>query len=82
MESARKAERIEEVVVDAAIDDVDALEAVDGLHVDDDAVDDQVAALDQLDAHLLGEKTVLEIGAVVDAGSEQDDLGVGLRAGR
>ncbi len=74
--------RIEEVVVDAAIDDVDALEAVDRFHVNDDAVDDQVAAFDEFDTHLLGEEAVFEIGAVVNAGREQDDLGVGVRARR
>src|SRR5580692_591181 len=47
-------EWVEEIVVDAAIDYVDAFEAVDGFHVDDDAVYDQIAALYQLNAHLLG----------------------------
>lgn len=77
-----EAERVEEVVVNAAINDVDAFEAVDCFGVDDHAIDDEVAAFDQFDAHLLGEETVLEISAVVDAGSEQDDLGVGLCARR
>ena len=62
-----EAERIEEVVVDAAVDHVDALQAVRRLHVDDVVLDHQVAALDQLDAHLLGQEGVLEVGRVVDA---------------
>ena len=36
-------------------------------HVDETLVDDQVAALDQFDAHLPGEEAVLEVGGVVDA---------------
>ena len=34
---------------------------------------DQVAALDQLDAHRPGEQRVLEVGAVEDARGEHDD---------
>ena len=34
---------------------------------------DQVAPLDQLDAHLAGEQRVLEVGGVVDARGEHDD---------
>src|SRR5208283_1422219 len=66
--------RVKEVVIHAAVNDVDALEAVDGLHVNHDAIDDQVASFDQFDAHLLRQKAVLEIRAVVNAGSEQHDL--------
>ena len=74
-------ERIDEVVVDAAVDDVDALEAVGGAHVDDVVVGDEVAAFDQLDAHLAGEVGVLEVGGVEDAGGEQDDVGLGAAFG-
>jgi hypothetical protein len=42
-----------------------------GAHVDDAVVDEEVLALDQLDAHLLGEEGVLEVGAVERAGREQ-----------
>ena len=62
-----EAERIEEGVVDAAVDDVDAPQAVRRLHVDDVVLHHQVAALDQLDAHLLGQEGVLEVRRVVDA---------------
>jgi hypothetical protein len=75
-------EWIEEIVIHAAVDYVDALEAVDRFHVDDYAVDDKVATFDEFDAHLLGEEAVFEIGAVVDAGSEKDDLGFRFTAGR
>ena len=77
---ATEAERIEEVVVNTAIDDVDALQARRGAHVDDVVVDEQVASFDQFDAHLLGEKGVLEIGGVEDTRREQNDFG--LVAGR
>ncbi len=70
-------QRIAEVVVDAAIDDVDALEAVGGAHVDDVVVRDQVAAFDEIDAHLAGEVGVLEVGGVEDAGREQHDIRLG-----
>ena len=46
-------------------------ETVDGAHVDAVVVDDdEIAALDQLDAHLLGQEGVLEVGRVVDTGGE------------
>jgi hypothetical protein len=38
------------------------------------SLDHQVAALDDRDAHLAGEEGVLEVGAVVDAGRQQDDV--------
>ena len=49
-------EGIEEVVVDAAINDIDALQALGGAHEHLIVLDDEVAALDQLDAELVGEK--------------------------
>ena len=77
IESRAEDERIAEVVVDAAIDDVDALEPVCGAHVDDVVVGDEVAAFNQVDAHLAGEVGVLEVGGVEDAGREQHDVGLG-----
>ncbi len=44
-----------------------------GAHVDDVVVHHQVAAFDEFDAHLPGEKGVFEVGGVVDAGGEEDD---------
>ena len=58
------------------------MQPADRLHVNDAAIHDQVAPFDQLDSHLLREKAVLEIGAVVNAGRQQDDLCVGLAARR
>ena len=58
---------VEERVVDAAVDHVDALEAVGGAHRHHVVVDHEVAALDQLDAHLAGEERVLEVRGVVHA---------------
>jgi hypothetical protein len=69
--------RIEELVVDPAVDDVDALLAVRRPHADLVAGAHQVAALDQLDAHLPGQQGVLEVGGVVDARGEDDDRGLG-----
>ncbi len=79
---AAEDERIAEVVVDAAIDHVDALEAVGGAHVDDVVVGDEVAAFDEIDAHLAGEVGVFEVSGVEDAGREQDDVRLGTAFGR
>ncbi len=49
-------EGIEEIVVDPAVDDIDALEALGGAHEHLVVLDDEVAALDQFDAELVGEK--------------------------
>ncbi len=71
--------RVEELVVHAAIDDVDATLAGGHPHVDDVVADDEVSPLDELDAHLAGEEGVLEVGRVVHSGGEDDDgrLGTG-----
>ena len=58
-------QRVEKVVVDAAIDHVYALQAESGAHVDEVVVDDQIAAFDKFDAHLACEISVFEIGGVV-----------------
>ena len=42
---------------------------------------EQVAALDELDAHLLGQERVLEVGRVVDAGRQHHDGRPAARAG-
>ena len=71
-------QRIEEVVVDAPIDHVHAAQAIGRAHVDDVVVDEEVAAFDQLDAHLPREKRVLEVGGVEDAGREHHDRRFGV----
>ena len=73
---------IEEIIVHAAVDDVDAFETPGGAHEDVAADDDEVAPFDELDAHLLREEAVLEVGGVVDAGGEDDDARDAARAGR
>ena len=45
-------------------------------HEDDVVAADEVATLDQLDAHLAGEERVLEVRRVVDARREHDDARV------
>ena len=59
-----KSQRVQKFVIHAFVNDVDALQSVNGLHVHDPAVHDQIAALDEFDAHLLGEEAVFEIRAV------------------
>ena len=66
--------RVEEQVVDAPVDDVDPLGAVDRAHVAAVVVgDEQIGALHQLHARLPREIGMLEIGGVVDAGRQQHD---------
>ncbi len=55
------------VVVEAAIDHIDPLRPLRRAHEHRFVLDEQIAALDQFDAHLLGKEGVLEIGAVVGA---------------
>jgi hypothetical protein len=74
-ESGRKCNRIEEVVVDAPVDDVHPLLPADAAHVQDVLVTEQVPALDQLDAHLAGQERVLEVGRVVHAGVSSTTVG-------
>ena len=49
-------ERIEKIVIDAAVDHVNALRTLRCAHVNDLVLDEEIAALDQLDAELVGEK--------------------------
>ena len=68
--------RIQKIVVDAPVDDVHRLEALGGAHHDDIVHHRQVAALDELHAHLLRQEGVLEIGRVVHAGGEHHHRGI------
>ena len=58
------------------------LQALRGLHLQRAVDDHEVLALDQLDAHLVGEERVLEVGAVVDAGRQHDDGRLAVEARR
>ena len=66
-------DRIQPIVVEPPVDDVDRFEAARGPHEDVVQVDDQVGALHQLDPHLLGQVQVLVVGGIVDSGREEDD---------
>ena len=66
-------QRIEEFVVDAAIDHVDRVIAACGAHRHTAVDHAQVAALDQLGTHLVGEESVFEIGGVVDPRGQHRD---------
>ena len=74
-------QRVEEVVVDPAVDHVHALQPARRAHEDDVLVADEVAPLHQLDPHLAREERVLVVGGVVHAGREQDDGEVAARRG-
>ena len=63
----RETLRVEEVVVDAAVNHIDPFEAVRGAHVNEIVDHHQVAAFDQIDAHLLGQERMLEIGRIENA---------------
>ena len=63
-------QRIEEIVVNPAVDHIHTLGATRGAHVNEVVFDKQVLSLHQLHTHLLREKGVLEIGAVVHARCE------------
>src|SRR3546814_18138460 len=63
---------IEKIVCNAPIEDVDRRIALRRAHRDAPVDNAKVMPLDQFGAHLVGEEAVLEIGAVVDARSQQD----------
>ena len=69
--------RVEELVVDAAVDHVHRLQALGGAHHHATAPALQVAPLDQLHAHRAGQQRVLEVGAVVDTGRQHHHGRVG-----
>ena len=64
---------VDEIIVDAAINDVDALQAGRGAGIDDIVIDQQVAAFHQLHAHLAGQEGMLEIGGVENARRQHRD---------
>ena len=70
-------QRIQEVVVHAAVDDVHTAQAGGRPHVHDVVVDEQIPAFDQCDAHFAREKGMFEIGGVADAGREHHKGGIG-----
>ena len=73
-------QRIEEIVVDAAVDHVHLPPPTGRAHPHPPAVHEQVTALDEFHAHLLREVRVLEVRAVVHAGRQHDHGAVLARA--
>ena len=71
-------ERIDVVIVEAAVDRMHALQAGGGAHVADGVAHDQVGRLDELDAHLTRDERVLEVGAVRRARGPHDHGGIGV----
>ena len=78
---AAEVHRVEELVVDPPVDDVDRAVAGRRLHAHLAADADEVAALDELDAHHPREEGVLEVRGVEDPGGEHDDGGVARAVG-
>jgi hypothetical protein len=72
-----KGQRIKIVVVHASVEDVHAFEAARGARIDSVVVDEEVAALDEIDRHLVRKKRVLVVGRVENARRQQHDLGIG-----
>ena len=69
-------QRIDEIVVDAAVNHIHAAQAGRGAHVDEIVVHHQIAAFHQLDSHLPRQKRVLEIGRIENARRQQNDGGL------
>jgi len=74
--------RVEKVVVNAAVDDIDRDKPRGGAHVDPGVTDDEIASLDDGNAHLACQEGMFEVGAVEDAGGEKDDIRLGGAAER
>ena len=64
---------IEEIVVDAAVEHIDLLRALGRAHVELVVLDEEIAALDEFDAELVGQEGMLVIGRVEPAGRQQRD---------
>ena len=73
-------EGVQEVVVDAAIDDIHPFQPSGGAHQHLTILDHQIRALHQLHPHLLGEEAVLEVGAVEAPRGHHHHAGVVHRA--
>ncbi len=64
--------RVEKLVVETPVDDVDASLAGRRAHANHVVPAHEVATLDEFDAHLPRQEAVLEVGGVVHAGREHD----------
>ena len=54
-------QRVQKIVVDATIDDMHALRTLGRAHENRVVLNEKIDSLDQLDAHLLGQKRMLEV---------------------
>ena len=70
-------QRIDEVVVNPAVDHVDSPQSFRGPHVDEPVVDQQVPPLDELRANLVRQEDMLVEGGVVHPRSEEHDRWIG-----
>src|SRR5262249_52129575 len=70
-------QRIQKVVVDTPIDDIDAAQPGRRPHVDDVVVNYQVAPFDQLYSHLARQKRMFIRGGVEQTRSQQQDRRIG-----
>ncbi len=75
-------QRIAKIVVHAAENDVDRLQAAQGFEIDAVVAHGQVLALDEHVTEIAGEVTLLEISFVVGAGGEKNDARIVLLAQR
>ena len=62
-----KRHRVEELVVEPSIEDIDAFESVRGPCVEERVTHHEILSLDEIDSHLAGEKSVLVVRGVVQA---------------
>ena len=74
-------EGVEEVVIDPAVDHIDAPQSLGGAHVYEAIVDQQVAAFHQRRANFIREEHVFVKGRVIDSRCQEDDAGVGASLG-
>ena len=72
---------VQKIIVHPAVNHIHPLGAACGAHVNKLVLDEQVLTFDQLHPHLLRQKGVLEVGAVVHAGREYHHRGFGRGGG-
>ncbi len=70
---ALECDRIQELIVDPSVNDVDPLETARRSHVHGVVVHQQIAPFDEFHPHAAGQKRVLEVGRVERTGGQHDD---------
>ena len=53
--------KIDKIIIDAAINDIDTLKTFGGAHAHITIIHDQVSAFDQFNSHLLGQEGMFEV---------------------